>query len=137
MSSLVFDQAVFLYGTGKQVRDILHVSDLIKAFDSAFKNIKKTKGKVYTIGGGSGFAVSILDFFKILENISDRKFNYKIKPWRLTDQKVYISDVSSAKKDFNWTPNINPKEGIKTMYDWVLQNKHLIDKSGILKNKNK
>lgn len=133
ISSLIFDQSVSLYGTGKQVRDILHVNDLINAFDLAFKNIKKTNGKAYTIGGGPKFTVSILEFFKILENISRKNFNYKIKPWRLADQKVYISDISSAKKDFNWEPSINPKEGIKSMYDWVLQNKHLIDKSEILK----
>ncbi|MFA6251634.1 MAG: GDP-mannose 4,6-dehydratase [Candidatus Paceibacterota bacterium] len=137
ISSLIFNQPVSLYGTGKQVRDILHVSDLVNAFDLAFKNIKKTKGKAYTIGGGPKFTVSILEFFKILENISGKNFNYKVKPWRLADQKVYISDISSAKKDFDWVPNINPKEGIKSMYDWVLQNKHLIDKSGILKNKPK
>ncbi len=137
MSSLIFDQAVSLYGTGKQVRDILHVRDLISAFDLAFKNIKITKGKAYTIGGGPNFSVSILEFFEILENISGKKFNYKMKPWRLVDQKVYISDVSSASKDFNWIPKVSPKEGIKDMYDWVLQNKQLIDKSGILNNKTK
>ncbi|MDP4034254.1 MAG: GDP-mannose 4,6-dehydratase, partial [Pseudorhodobacter sp.] len=130
MISLIFNQPVFLYGTGKQVRDVLHVSDLINAFDLAFKNIKKTKGKAYTIGGSSKFTVSILEFFKILENISGKNFNYKIKPWRLVDQKVYISDITSAKKDFDWVPNINPKEGVKSIYDWFLQNKHLIDKSG-------
>lgn len=135
MSSLVFDQPVSLYGTGKQVRDVLHVQDLIKAFDLAFKNIKKTEGKAYTVGGGYKFSVSILEFFEILEKISGNKFNYKIKSWRLADQKVYISDISSAKKDFNWAPVVNPNEGIKSMYDWVLQNKHLIDKSGILKKK--
>ncbi|MCE9585307.1 SDR family NAD(P)-dependent oxidoreductase [Candidatus Nomurabacteria bacterium] len=137
MSSLIFDQSVSLYGTGKQVRDILHVSDLISAFDLAFKNIKTTKGKAYTIGGGSEFSVSIIEFFKILESISGKNFNYSMKPWRLADQKVYISDVSSAKKDFNWIPKVSPKEGIKDMYDWVLQNKLLIDKSGILNNKTK
>lgn len=137
ISSLIFDQPVSLYGTGKQVRDVLHVSDLIKAFDLAFKNIKKTKGKAYTIGGGPKFTVSILEFIKILENISGKNFIYKMKPWRLADQKVYISDATSAKKDFDWVPSINPKEGIKDMYDWVLQNKHLIDKSGVLKKKPK
>jgi len=134
ISSLIFNKPVFLYGTGKQVRDVLDVSDLINAFDLAFKNIKKTKGKAYTIGGGPKFAVSILEFFEILENISEKKIIYKIKPWRLVDQKVYISDISSAKKDFGWIPQITPIEGIKIMYEWILQNKHLIDKSGIFKN---
>lgn len=131
ISSLVFDRPVTLYGNGKQVRDVLHIDDLVNAFDLAFKNIKKIKGKAYTIGGGFKSAVSILEFFEILKSISGKKFSYKLKPWRLADQKVYISDISSAKKDFNWVPHITPKQGIKTMYEWILKNKHLIAKSGV------
>lgn len=131
ISSLVFNHPITLYGNGKQVRDVLYIDDLIKAFDLAFKNIKKTKGKAYTIGGGLKSAVSILEFFEILKSISGKKFGYKLKPWRLADQKVYISDISSAKKDFNWVPYITPKQGVKTMYEWILKNKHLIANSGI------
>jgi CDP-paratose 2-epimerase len=134
ISSVIFNHSINVYGTGKQVRDVLHVADLINAFDLAFKNIKKTKGKVYTIGGGIKSAVSILEFFEILEDISGKKFVYKIKPWRLADQKVYISDISSAKRDFGWVPQITPTEGIRSMYKWILQNKNLINKSGVFKN---
>ncbi len=135
VSSLIFNNPLNLYGNGKQVRDILYIDDLINAFDLAFKNIKKTKGKAYTIGGGFKSEISILEFFEILEGISGKKVTYKIKSWRLADQKVYISDISSAKKDFNWAPKISPKKGIKNMYEWILQNKHLIDKSGVFKIK--
>lgn len=134
VSSLIFNNPLNLYGNGKQVRDVLHIDDLMNAFDLAFTNIKKTKGKAYTIGGGFRSAISILEFFRILESISGKKIIYKIKPWRLADQKVYISDISSAKRDFGWIPQITPIEGIKTMYEWILQNKYLIGKSGIFKN---
>jgi CDP-paratose 2-epimerase len=128
ISSLVFNHPITIYGNGKQVRDILHVNDLVNAFDLAFKNIKKTKGKAYTIGGGPNTALSILEFFQILEKISSKRFNYKLKPWRLADQKVYISDISSAKKDFNWSPKILPKEGIKKLYEWTQKNKDILTK---------
>lgn len=134
MSSLIFNNPLNLYGNGKQVRDVLHIDDLMNAFDLAFTNIKKTKGKAYTVGGGFRSAVSILEFFKILENISGKKIIYRIKPWRLADQKVYISDISSAKRDFGWIPQITPAEGIKNMYEWILQNEHLIGRSGVFKN---
>jgi CDP-paratose 2-epimerase len=130
-SSLIFNNLINIYGNGKQVRDVLYVDDLINAFNLAFKNIKKIKGKAYTIGGGPKFSLSILEFFSILEKISGKKFNYKLKPWRPADQKVYISNISSAKKDFSWIPYIAPQKGIKNMYEWILQNKDIIKKSGI------
>ena len=61
------------------MRDVLYINDLISAFDLAFINIKKIKGKAYTIGGGYKSAISILEFLEILENISKRKIIYKRK----------------------------------------------------------
>jgi len=130
-NSVIFSKEINLYGNGKQVRDILYIDDLISAFDLAFKNINKTKGRAYTIGGGINFSLSILEFLDILESVSHKKVFFKIKPWRLADQKVYISDVSSSKKDFNWFPKISPKVGIKRMYKWILSNKGIINNAGV------
>lgn len=132
-NNLIFDKKVTIFGDGKQVRDVLYIDDLIKAFDSAFKNFKKARGKPYNIGGGPKFAISIWDLFYILEKISNRKFKYNFRPWRPGDQKVYVSDVSRAKKDFNWSPKISPEMGVEKLYNWIYQNKSLIKKAGVFK----
>jgi CDP-paratose 2-epimerase len=132
-NALLFDKPVAIYGDGKQVRDVLYIDDLLRAYDSAFKNIKKTRGKAYTIGGGPKFSLSIWELFEILEKLSDKKFNYKFNSWRPGDQKIYISDLSSARKDFHWQPKISPKEGVKKLYNWIFQNKSLIKKAGVFR----
>jgi len=130
---LLFNRPVTIFGNGKQVRDVLYVDDLIRAYDFASKNIEKTRGKAYTIGGGPKFSLSIWELFEILEKLTGKKFNYSFGSWRPGDQKVYISDVSRAKKDFGWSPKISPKEGVEKLYNWISQNKNLIKKAGVFK----
>ncbi|PIW35000.1 MAG: hypothetical protein COW25_01415 [Candidatus Nealsonbacteria bacterium CG15_BIG_FIL_POST_REV_8_21_14_020_37_12] len=132
-NALLFDKPVTIFGDGKQVRDVLYIDDLLRAFDLAFKNIKKTRGKAYNIGGGPNFSLSIWELFEILEKLSGKKFNYKFGPWRPGDQKIYISDISKAKKDFGWQPLASPEEGVKKLYNWVSKNKVLIKKAGVFK----
>ena len=132
-NALLFDKPVTIFGDGKQVRDVLYIDDLLRAFDLAFKNISITRGKAYNIGGGPKFSLSIWELFEILEKLSGKKFNYKFGPWRPGDQKVYISDLKSAKKDFDWSPKTSPKEGIKKLYNWISQNKTLIKKARVFK----
>ncbi len=132
-NALLFDKPVTIFGNGKQVRDVLYIDDVIKAYDSAFQNIKKTKGKPYCIGGGPNFSLSIWQLFKILEKLAGKKFNYSFGPWRPGDQKIYISDINLAKKDFGWKPEISPEEGVKKLFNWIYQNKNLIKGAGVFK----
>lgn len=132
-NAILFDKTVTIFGNGKQVRDVLYVDDLLRAFDLAFKHIKKTRGRAYTIGGGQKFSLSVWELFEILEKLASKKFNYKFGPWRPGDQKIYISDLTSAKRDFGWSPRFSPKEGVKRLYDWISQNRALVKEAGVFK----
>ena len=132
-NALLFNKPVTIFGNGKQVRDVLYVDDLIRAYDAALRNIKKTRGKAYNVGGGPKFSLSIWELFDILQKLDNKKFNYSFGPWRAGDQKVYISNIGRAKRDFNWSPTVSPKEGIEKLYAWIVQNKNLILAAGIFK----
>lgn len=133
-NAMLFGKPVKIFGNGKQVRDVLYVDDLMKAYESAFKNIKKTRGRPYCIGGGPDSSLSIWELFKIIEKLGNKKFNYSFGPWRAGDQKIYISDISRAKKDFGWNPKIKPEEGVKKLYNWISQNNDIVLRSGVFKN---
>lgn len=111
---------VTIYGDGKQVRDILFISDLIDAFDKAIGNIDKTTGQVYNIGGTRENSISVLELIEFLEKgLGIKSSEVGFDKWRRADQKVYISNVSKAKKDFGWKPKIGKEEGIKRLYEWM------------------
>ena len=132
-NALLFNKPVTIFGNGKQVRDVLYVDDLIRAYDAVLNNIKKTRGKAYNVGGGPKFSLSIWELFDILQKLGGKNFNYSFGPWRPGDQKVYISNIGRAKKDFKWSPAVSPKEGIERLYNWIVQNKNLILSAGVFK----
>jgi CDP-paratose 2-epimerase len=113
-------QPITIYGDGKQVRDILFCSDLVKAFETAIENINKTRGQPYNIGGSRKNSMSIIELLNFMKNtlkIQPSKVGYD--EWRRADQKVYISNTAKAKKDFGWEPETPMEAGITKMFNWL------------------
>ena len=121
----VLGKPLTIYGDGKQVRDILFVEDLVRAYDMAIKNIDKTAGQVYNIGGGSRNQMSLLELLAFLEKFTGRKIETAFSDWRPGDQPVFVCDIAKAKTDFGWEPTVSVEEGVKKLYDWVDENKGL------------
>ncbi|MBA7695273.1 CDP-paratose 2-epimerase [subsurface metagenome] len=116
----LFNRPITIYGNGKQVRDLLYVDDLVKAYDKFIEN--NLKHAVFNIGGGPENTTSLVEFLDILETETGKRSKITFSDWRPSDQKVYISDISKIKKELNWAPKINPEEGIKKLISWVKEN---------------
>lgn len=108
-----------IYGDGYQVRDLLHVSDLINAYQTALSKVKKGEGLVYNIGGGLGNSVSLLEILDILEEKLGRRLKKNFYDWREGDQKIYISDNSKIEKELKWSPKINLSKGVEDSIGWA------------------
>lgn len=119
---------VYLYGNGKQVRDVLHVSDLADAFDRAIQNIDRVKGEIFNIGGGPKNSVSILELLLFME----KKLRISIKPGkreiRAGDQKIFISDNAKISRILGWKPTTDFETGIVQLHSWLLENMETVKK---------
>lgn len=124
----ILSKPITIYGNGKQVRDVLHVSDLCRAYDLAIKNKKRVSGLTFNIGGGVNNTLSLLELIDIIEKELKQKIKIKKSAWRPGDQPIYISDLSSAKKILNWSPTIPAKQGVKEVIRWTQQNSELLKK---------
>lgn len=112
---------ITIFGDGKQVRDLLYVTDLVEAFDKFI--CSDIKSDVFNIGGGNENTKSLLEFINNLEWFTNIDTELKFFDWRPSDQKVYITDIDKIKKVLSWEPKVDALTGIKKVIDWVYSNK--------------
>ncbi len=113
------NKPITIFGDGKQVRDLLYVEDLIRGYE-AFINSNLRSG-LFNIGGGSENTISLLEFIDEIENLLGKRPKINFSRWRISDQKVYISDISRIRKTLGWQPRISVKEGIRRLSDWLFR----------------
>jgi CDP-paratose 2-epimerase len=115
-----------IYGDGKQVRDLLYIDDLARAFELAARNIERTAGQVYNIGGGPNRTLSVWTQTRpLLEKLAGRTLEVRFGDWRPGDQRIYVSDITRARADFGWEPRVSPEEGLRRLWDWIQANREL------------
>jgi CDP-paratose 2-epimerase len=127
MISAVLGRPITIYGDGRQVRDILHVRDLIRAFDLAVEHIEVSRGQAYNLGGGPDNTLSLLELIYRLEADLDHPIPLWFDDWRPGDQRVYVSDIRKAERDLGWTPQITIEHGLADLHKWVEDNRGLFD----------
>ena len=113
---------ISIYGDGKQIRDLLDVSDLIGAYRLAVRKIDKAEGEIYNVGGGAENTFSLLELIIFLEKILKVGIKYDFSEWRPGDQKIFISDNAKLKKELGWGPKISAEEGVKKLAEWIKEN---------------
>jgi CDP-paratose 2-epimerase len=117
---------ITIYGDGKQIRDVLHVEDLLNAYDAAVERIEVVKGQVYNLGGGPKNTMSIwMEFGPMLEKLLGKPIQVARGNWRPGDQKVFVADISKAGRELDWFPQIGVEEGVKSLFEWVKANRAL------------
>jgi CDP-paratose 2-epimerase len=122
----VTGRQITIYGDGKQVRDVLHVEDLLDVYDAAIDRIDRAKGEVYNIGGGKENVLAVwAEFGPLLEKLLGRKIEVGRAGWRPGDQRVFYADCRKAKAELGWEPKIGLEQGIERLVDWVKENRSL------------
>ncbi|HWE14653.1 MAG TPA: NAD-dependent epimerase/dehydratase family protein [Solirubrobacteraceae bacterium] len=111
---------ITIFGDGKQVRDILYVGDLVRAFELAEARAAPFAGQAFNIGGGPANAVSLLDVIDILCDVGGDTPALRHEEWRPGDQRYYVSDTSRFCASTGWRPEIGPREGIEALHDWLV-----------------
>jgi CDP-paratose 2-epimerase len=118
----VLGMPMTVFGTGKQLRDILYATDVARAFDAFYNN---QKPGIYNIGGGEKTMISLLECIDMINSISGKKSNVKFDKDRFGDLRYFVSDISKAKKELGWEPKVMPRQGVEKLIGWIVKNRSL------------
>jgi CDP-paratose 2-epimerase len=115
-------------GTGKQVRDILHIEDLVDLVDLQIHNIDLFTGRIYNAGGGVENSASLQEMTAICEKITGNKIKIDTeKETRPADLRMYVTDNSKITKETGWKPKKNVEQVFEDIYHWIKDNEQQLE----------
>lgn len=127
-----FDQAlkyIGFGGTGRQVRDILHVHDLYRLLQQQLAGIAAWDGSIYNVGGGREVSLSLQELTKLTSDIVGRRVPIApVAETSAVDLRIYLTDNTRVCSTFDWRPQKAPAEIIEEIYEWVLQHEDCLSR---------
>lgn len=121
----VLDKPITIYGNGKQIRDVLHVDDLCRAYEAAIEDPNAAHGQAFNIGGGPENIMSLLELLSYLKAELNKDIGLQWDDWRPGDQPVFVCNISKANELMGWAPRISVDEGVEQLISWVNGNRNL------------
>lgn len=114
-----FGRPITIFGTGKQIRDILYATDAAKAFYCFYKN---QRPGIYNIGGGPDNAISLIECIGLIEELLGMKVTIRFESERPGDMYYFICDITKAGSMLQFEPCIRPREGVSSLLAWIKAN---------------
>jgi CDP-paratose 2-epimerase len=117
-------------GTGKQVRDLIHVEDLIELIDDQLSRPDHWNGITVNVGGGRPCSLSLLEATTLCREITGNTVEVGAEAeQRFGDVRIYISDCSLLESHTNWRPRRSAREVLEDIFEWIRGNERSLKTS--------
>ena len=113
------NEPITIYGEGNQTRSFCYVDDLIKAFVAMMNSSESFYGPV-NIGNPTEF--SMLELASEVLSVTESSSKIIFKPLPQDDPEQRRPDISLAKKEFNWQPEVPLREGLIKTVEYFKKN---------------
>ena len=114
-------ELISIYGDGRQVRDILHVGDAVRAYLAAWHNIDAVRGRAFNLGGGSANAVSLRGLVAEIERLLGRAVTLRFDDWREGDQRYFVADARALRSALTLPAPMPWRAGLADLAAWLGQ----------------
>ena len=124
--SVLERKPITIYGDGRQVRDILHVYDLLDAMEGAYRHQDRTAGQIYNLGGGPHRTASVIEMIERIEDETGIQPVLRYSDIRPGDQPLYISNTSKIEAQAEWLPLYSVAETLQAIHAFWKTNRELL-----------
>jgi CDP-paratose 2-epimerase len=110
-------------GSGKQVRDLIHIDDLIELVSEELSEPDRWDGLTVNVGGGAERSLSLLETTRICRELTGNEVEIEpISETRQGDVPVYISDCSELFRHTEWRPKRSAEDTLRDIHAWIVSN---------------
>jgi CDP-paratose 2-epimerase len=110
---------ITVFGNGKQVRDLLHIDDLVALYLMVAERAEACAGRAYNIGGGPANTLSLVELLANLGGWHSAPIEVGWAAPRAGDQLVFVADTSRATAELGWQPEIPVESGLADLLQFV------------------
>ncbi|MBA4072740.1 MAG: 3-beta hydroxysteroid dehydrogenase [Gemmatimonas sp.] len=126
MSRFVFGGALRYHGwggTGKQVRDVLHIDDACDLLLAQLGAWPAITGRTWNAGGGLANSLSLVEATTLCEDITGTRLPCSADlATHPSDVRVYVTDQRAITAALGWTPRRTPRQVLEDLYRWMTEN---------------
>jgi len=114
-------------GGGKQVRDMVHVDDVVELIAAQLAFPDEWSGHIANAGGGREISLSLLETTELCAEITGNRIDVdRTSEDRPGDVPVYISDSSLLFSRTDWRPARDARAILADIFSWIQANEHAI-----------
>ncbi|MBS1890996.1 MAG: NAD-dependent epimerase/dehydratase family protein [Actinobacteria bacterium] len=107
-------------GHGKQVRDLLHVEDLVDLVDRQLLDPQGWDGHTINVGGGREISLSLLETTALCQKLTGNEVPMTpVAETRQGDVPIYLSDCARLFELDEWRPRRSAEQVLADIHDWI------------------
>lgn len=114
-------------GSGKQVRDLLHVEDLVELLALQLEDPQHWDGVTANVGGGRPCSLSLRETTALCSEITGNQLEVsRSAENRAGDVPIYLSDCGRLEGLTNWRPQRSPAMILEDIHTWIKENERAV-----------
>lgn len=107
-------------GQGKQVRDLLHIDDLVELVLLQSRRIAEFRGEVFPVGGSTVANLSLREATELCGRLTGKRLAVGSQPAdRPADVIWFMTDIRATTARLGWRPRRTAEDILRDIRDWL------------------